>query len=132
MRARRALLLPLFLAAATAAGEGTAWCQTQEFSVQRFEPAPGPDNFLGVETLRMDGGWRWSAALFFNYARDPFVIQSCKTTTNCSDPAAVKLPDTHVVRDMYTTDLLASISPRPWWSCRGRARLSATGLDRAS
>src|SRR6185295_19706954 len=33
--------------------------------------------------------------------------------TTCSDPKAMKLPDTHVVRDLYTWDLLASISPIP-------------------
>src|SRR5262245_10219078 len=72
-------LTPILVGAAVVARAGAASAQApklEEFSVQRFEPAPGPDNFLGVETLRMEGGMRWSAGLFFNYARDPFVVHS--------------------------------------------------------
>ncbi len=132
MRARRALLQPFLVGAMLAAVQGTAWAQTQEFSVQRFEPAPGPNNFLGVETLRMEGGWHWSAGLFFNYSRDPFVVNSCESTTTCSAPTATDQSTTHVVRDMFTWDLLASLSPRPWLQIGLRFPLSyvsGDGLD---
>jgi outer membrane protein OmpA-like peptidoglycan-associated protein len=82
-----------------------------EFSVQRFEPAPGSKNYLSVEGARMDGNWGWTAGLMFNYARDPFMVQSCKSQTDCSAPNAVQQNDTAVVRDMFTADLLASVSP---------------------
>src|SRR5262249_5027458 len=121
MKARRALLLPSLVGVSLsvlAATEGSALAQQSwqhEFSVQRFEPAPGPNNFLGVETLRMEGDWHWSAGLFFTSPRDPFGVASCtSTTTSCSSPGAVQTPDTHVVRDMLTWALLASVSPRPW------------------
>jgi OmpA-OmpF porin, OOP family len=132
MRTMRSLLLP-FLAglagASVLAAPGPAWCQTQEFSVQRFEPAPGPDNFLGVETLPMEGKWSWSAGLFFNYSYDPFVVQSCTTTATTCTPTG---PSTHVVRDMLTWDLLASVSPTPWLQLGLRFPLSyviGDGLD---
>ncbi len=132
MRARRALLLPLLVGASLTVIEGVASAQTQEFSVQRFEPAPGADNFLGVETLRMDGQWHWSVGLFFNYSLDPFVVQSCTSTTTCSSATASPLTETHVVRDMYTWDLLASLSPRPWLQLGLRLPVSyvqGDGLD---
>jgi len=132
MRARRALLLPLLVGAGITVVEGVASAQTQEFSVQRFEPAAGADNFLGVETLRMDGQWHWSVGLFFNYSLDPFVVQTCTSPTNCSNPAATQTTDTHVVRDMYTWDLLASVSPRPWLQLGLRLPVSyvlGDGLD---
>jgi outer membrane protein OmpA-like peptidoglycan-associated protein len=116
-----------------AASEGSALAQQSwqhEFSVQRFEPAPGPNNFLGVETLRMEGDWHWSAGLFFNYSRDPFVVSSCtSTTTSCNSPGAVQNPDTHVVRDMLTWDLLASVSPRPWLQLGLRVPVSYVSGD---
>ncbi len=124
MRARRALLLPLLVGASLTVVEGVASAQTQEFSVQRFEPAAGADNFLGVETLRMDGQWHWSVGLFFNYSRDPFVVDTCTSPTTCSNPAATPTTETHVVRDMYTWDLLASLSPRPWVQIGLRVPLS--------
>jgi outer membrane protein OmpA-like peptidoglycan-associated protein len=46
-----------------------------------------------------------------NYARDPFVVVSCVSPTNCSNPGATQKSTTVVVSDMFTTDLLASVSP---------------------
>ncbi len=132
MRARRALLLPLLVGASMAVIEGAASAQTTpEFSVQRFEPAAGADNFLGVETLRMDGQWHWSVGLFFNYSRDPFVVETCTSQATCSS-ATSPITDTHVVRDMFTWDLLASLSPRPWLQLGLRlpvSYVSGDGLD---
>ena len=94
---------------------GTSYAQssaaTGEFSVQRFEPAPGSKNFLSVQGLRMDGNWGWTAGLMFNYARAPFVVVSCKSQSDCGSPNAVQQNDTAVVRDLFTWDLLASVSP---------------------
>ena len=116
-----------------AASEGSALAQQSwqhEFSVQRFEPAPGPNNFLGVETLRMEGDWHWSAGLFFNYSRDPFVVSSCTSpTSSCSASGAAANPDTHVVRDMLTWDLMASVSPRPWFQLGLRIPISYVSGD---
>jgi outer membrane protein OmpA-like peptidoglycan-associated protein len=94
---------------------GTSYAQSSassgEFSVQRFEPAPGSKNYLSVEGVRMDGNWGWTAGLMFNYARNPFVVVSCKSQTDCSAPNAVQQNDTAVVRDLMFWDLMASVSP---------------------
>jgi len=129
MRARRALLVPLLVGVSLAVAPGAASGQTKEFSVQRFEPAPGPGNFLGVETLRMDGAWQWSAGLFMNYSHDPFVVNSCVSATTCGAPGAKALPQTDVVRAMVTWDLLAAISPRPWLQIGLRVPLSYVDGD---
>src|SRR5262245_15781675 len=49
-----------------------------EFSAQRFDPAPGPRNYLGTRGARIDGDMAWSAGLFLNYQHKPFVIRSCE------------------------------------------------------
>jgi outer membrane protein OmpA-like peptidoglycan-associated protein len=135
MTLRRRLAVPCLVGSALSALGGTAWAQTpklEEFSIQRFEPAPGPNNFLGVETLSMEGKWQWSAAVFVNYSRDPFLVQSCTTPTTCGSPSATAIRDTHVVSDMVTTDLLASVAPTPWLQLGLRLPLSyvaGQGLD---
>ena len=87
MRTIRALYLPLLSAAGLSLMSASALAQTTaspaqdgQFSVQRFEPAPGTKNFLSVEGLRMDGHWGWSVGLAFDYAKNPFVVLACKPT----------------------------------------------------
>lgn len=82
-----------------------------EFSVQRFEPAAGSKNYLSVEGARIDAQWGFTAGLFFNYSRDPFVVVSCVSATDCDASNAANVEDVGVVRDMLTWDLLGSINP---------------------
>ena len=116
MRTRRALvslpiaLLGMFIAANAAAQEGTEVKQG-EFSVQRFEPAPGSKNFLSVQTARMDGQWGWTVGLMFNYSHKPFVVVSCVSETDCGAPNAILKENTNVITDMYWGDVMASLSP---------------------
>ena len=135
MRTLRALCFPLICAAGISLLPTTALAQkTQsgEFTVQNFAPAPGTKNFLGVETLRMDGNWGFSVGLFFNYAKNPFVIVSCRSQTDCTDKNATQKTDTRVVGDMFTWDLLAAVSPLKWLQIGLRlpvSYVSGDGLD---
>ena len=120
MRTIRALYLPLLSAAGLSLMSATALAQTTpskaqdgSFSTQKFEPAPGTKNFLSVEGLRMDGHWGWSVGLAFDYAKNPFVVVSCATKTNCKDPNATQATNTTVIGDMFTWNLLAAVSPVP-------------------
>jgi OOP family OmpA-OmpF porin len=88
-----------------------AQAQKGEFTIQNFAPAPGTKNFLGVEGLRMDGNWGFSAGLMANYARNPFVLLSCVSATDCSSKSAVRPTNTAIVKDMFTADLLGAVSP---------------------
>ena len=40
--------------------------QEGEFSVQRFEPAPGSKNYLSVEGARMEAAVGWSVGVMFD------------------------------------------------------------------
>ncbi len=84
--------------------------QSGEFSVQRFEPAPGANNYLSVERVRMTTQWGWTAGMMFNYARNPFVVVSCVAETNCSSPNATNKQNVSVVSNMFQWDFLGSLN----------------------
>ena len=114
MRTRRGLVcLPVallgLLISASASAQNVK--QTGEFSVQRFEPAPGSKNFLSVETGRAEGQMGWTVGLMFNYSHRPFVVVSCVSPTNCNDKNAINKENTNVISDLYWGDVMASISP---------------------
>jgi OOP family OmpA-OmpF porin len=118
MRTIRALCLPLLSAGlsllpalAHAQETTTSAAQKGEFTVQHFEPAPGTNNFLSVAGIRMDGRWGFSAGVLFDYAKSPFVVQSCASSSDCSSPNATNKTDTKVVSDMFTWNLMAAVSP---------------------
>jgi hypothetical protein len=83
-----------------------------EFSVQRFDAAPGPHNYFSTRGLRMEGNMAWSAGLVMNYANDPFVVASCAGLTDCSSPSPVagRANDVHVVRHLFTGDAMGSLT----------------------
>ncbi|MCC6556468.1 MAG: hypothetical protein IT372_26205, partial [Polyangiaceae bacterium] len=82
-----------------------------EFSVQRFEPAPGSRNYLSVEGARMEAAVGWSAGVMFDYANKPFVVRSCVSVDDCSQPNGPVPQDVAVISDMFTWNLLASVTP---------------------
>ena len=63
----RAPALSLFLSAAFAGVSAHAQAIKIDFSVQRFDPAPGPRNFFTTRGLRTEGQMAWSAGLVVNY-----------------------------------------------------------------
>jgi OOP family OmpA-OmpF porin len=103
--------------------------QKGEFSVQRFEPAPGPRNFVTVEGARVRGKMAWSAGLFANYAYQPFVVRSCVSKTNCDQKNAINQNDVAVVRDLFTADLMGSLSIIEKLQIGLRVPLTYTGGD---
>ncbi len=107
------LLLLLAPASASAQDQPATSPSEGEFSVQRFEPAIGPRNFLSVEGARTDGEFAFSAGVFFNYAHNPFVVRSCRSQTNCDEPNSQNLNDVVVIRDYFQWDVLASLTPHP-------------------
>src|ERR1700753_1062640 len=86
-----------------------------EFSVQRFDPAPGPRNFFSTRGARTDGQNAWSAGLVINYAGDPFVVKSCRTQADCDTPSAApgRAGDIHVIDKIITGDFIGSYTPIP-------------------
>src|SRR4029079_8139132 len=106
-------LAAAFIALLSSSASAQKKAQEGEFTIQRFEPAPGTKNFLSVEGLRMDGAWGWSVGLMFDYAKNPFVVVSCATKTNCKDATASQATNTTVIGDMFTWNVLAAVSPVP-------------------
>ncbi|MBL9023361.1 MAG: OmpA family protein [Myxococcales bacterium] len=93
---------------------GTGWAQEAqqgEFSAQRLEAAPGPNNIVSVERVRMSQPLGWSVGMLFNYTRDPFVVVSCIAETNCDEPNATNVEDVPIVQNMFWWDLMASFNP---------------------
>jgi OmpA-OmpF porin, OOP family len=84
-----------------------------EFTVQRFFPAPGPRNFITVQGARTDGKNAFSLGLMGNYARDPFVIRTCVSATDCTAANAALIRQIHIVETLVTGDLLASFTVIP-------------------
>lgn len=85
-----------------------------EFTAQRFQPAPGPRNFLTVEGARVgDAPMSWSAGAFFNYGRRPFVARPCQDITECDRPVGGGGADIYVVDSLAALDLLGSLTPLP-------------------
>jgi OOP family OmpA-OmpF porin len=84
-----------------------------EFSVQRFDPAPGPRNFLSTRSVRSDGKMSWSAGLMANWAWQPLVVRSCESETNCSSPNAMNPSDVKVVENLVSGDFLGSLTIVP-------------------
>jgi OmpA-OmpF porin, OOP family len=79
-----------------------------DFSVQRFDPAPGPRNYFTTRGVRTEGEMAWSAGLFANYGLEPFTVKSCPNPTTCDDPTDVK-----VIENLVTADALGSFTPIP-------------------
>lgn len=113
---RKACLVASALACAVNAAGGTALAQDEaigeEFSVQRFRPAPGPRNFINTSGARQDGDMAFSAGFLANYAYKPFVVVSCESEDECDagDPGREDIP---VVENLATADILGSFTPIP-------------------
>jgi outer membrane protein OmpA-like peptidoglycan-associated protein len=97
--------------AATAATAQAQDARVGEMSAQRFQPAPGPDNFITVERARVPDSTAVSAAVVFDYSRDPFRLRHC-TPTSCSDPGAT-IDRVNVIRDMASAQVLAALTVLP-------------------
>lgn len=83
-----------------------------EFSVQRFHPAPGPRNFINTSGARQDGEMAFSAGFLANYAYKPFVVISCASEDDC-DEGSPERDDIPVIENLVTADLLGSFTPIP-------------------
>ena len=77
--------------AATCLSSPRIWAQATaaegSFAVQRFNPAPGPRNYLSTRGARTNGEMAWSAGLIGNYGYKPFVVRSTETPTLSLAPA---------------------------------------------
>ncbi len=90
---------------------GTARGAAAQVSAERFQPAPGPRNFLTVETARTAGDMSYSLGLMASYAYDPFRLLHCLPGPCSAAGATVEHLD--VLKNLFTANLLASLTPVP-------------------
>jgi OOP family OmpA-OmpF porin len=85
------------------------------FSVQRFQPAPGPRNYLMTRGARIDGRNAWSVGGLVHYGFEPLTVESCVSddAADCSDSSARNTREVQVVENLLTADLMGSYTPVP-------------------
>lgn len=96
--------LPLLLAATPALAQEAQL--DGEVSIQRFDPAPGKNNFITTRAAQIEGHMTWTAGLLVNYAFEPFIVKQC-AEEGCPDDTTVVIP---VVENMITGDLMGSLN----------------------
>jgi len=86
-----------------------------EFTVERFQAAVGPRNYLVTAGARTDGAKTWSAGLSLHYGYRPFVVRSCVTVEgkSCEEAGAQQVQDVRVVENLITADLMGSYTIIP-------------------
>ena len=119
-----------FAVSLTAQLAGAQTAVEPTFTVQRFQAAPGPRNFLVTRGARVDGQKAWSFGGFAHYGYKPFVISTCGEPTDgspgmtedgvCTREGALQPRDVKVVENMLTLDLMGSFTPMPMIQIGGR------------
>jgi OmpA-OmpF porin, OOP family len=95
----------VLVAAPTVSAQNSATGGT--FTVQRFNPAPGPRNFLTTRGIRTDGQMAWSGSFVANWGWKPFVVVSRDSTGD------TPTEDVMVVENVATGDFMGSLTIIP-------------------
>jgi OmpA-OmpF porin, OOP family len=105
---RFARRLPPLVACFIAAGASPAGAQDikSEISAQRFDVAPGANNFITTRRLRTDGKMQWAAGLFANYGYSPLVVRQ-------SGGGAAEAQRYLVVENVITGDIIGALTILP-------------------
>jgi hypothetical protein len=111
-RGAKALSLCLALSGGFCTRPAAAQALEDEFAVQRFNPAPGPRNFITTRGARTDGEMGFSVGLMANYAFEPFTIRTCTSDDGTCDDAD-QITEVPVVENLVTGDLMGTLTPIP-------------------
>ncbi|NOY91279.1 MAG: OmpA family protein [Deltaproteobacteria bacterium] len=83
---------------------------TQRFSVNLFNPAPGPGNYLAVDGAQVGGHLTASAGLVIDYAQQPFVLYRATCTDDTMANCETNGVESELVRYSLTGHVLASLA----------------------
>lgn len=83
-----------------------------EISVQRFDPAPGPGNFITTRSARSEGQLVWTAGFMANYAYRPLSIKICRTSP-CGEAGTPGVRLIPVVENLVSGDAYGSFTIFP-------------------
>jgi len=119
MRNLKAILLATTVALSLCGASAVAYGQAARegsFSVQNFQPALGPRNWLTVEGARVEGRLGYSVGMFMNYQRDPFVIYTAECRSELSPDGTCPGDDyrlhdpTSIVENQFQGDVMVTLS----------------------
>jgi len=90
---------------------GTAWAQEADktFSVNHFQPSPGPVTFFNVEAPELGDDLKPFVGLTLAYMHKPFVIFNCDVDDNCGEEVGAYRP-VNAVENLMVMDVLASFN----------------------
>ncbi len=93
------------LISANAFAQGESAPADTSFSIQNFQPSPGPLNFFAVESPEIGDDMKPSVGMFLSYQHRPFVLLNCPDG-DCDDGS-----DTiNAVENFLTLDILGSFN----------------------
>jgi outer membrane protein OmpA-like peptidoglycan-associated protein len=86
--------------------------EDKSFSVNLFEPAPGPMNFFQIEAPEIGDDMMPTVGAMFYYHHKPFVIFNCDAQGNCGDEVNQTdiVKTINVVENVMAVDLLGSFN----------------------
>ena len=103
-------VLLLFAVPAVAQNPSNAPVDTS-FSIQLFQPAPGPMNFFSVESPELGPDMKPSVGLIVSYEHRPLVLYNCVSSSKCGDSGRT----IDAVQNYLTADVLASFNFLKWF-----------------
>ena len=75
------------------------------FGIERFAPAPGPNNYLQVEGARFSGHLVGDVGLTLDYAHQPFVLHEASCSDASQSDCVVERTDTELVKYLAQANL---------------------------
>ena len=81
------------------------------FSIQLFQPSPGPLNFFAVESPEIGDDMTPSVGLMLSYQHRPLVLYNCESASSCADSRQT----IDAVENYLTADILASFNFVKWF-----------------
>lgn len=100
----------------TAAWADNAGAQRKgEFSVQRFDPAPGVNNYIATRGLQIDPAVKYTAGFMLHYGYRPFSVTVCEVAEglSCTDTQAQDVVPVRLIENVVTGDLMGAWTPLP-------------------
>jgi outer membrane protein OmpA-like peptidoglycan-associated protein len=91
-------------------GGASAQIQTDEFSANRFSPAPGAGNYFMVDGAAVGGHLTPSLGLFIDYAHRPFVIYDAPCEGGDEDECSVEDSTAEIVSYQLTFNAMGSLT----------------------
>jgi outer membrane protein OmpA-like peptidoglycan-associated protein len=105
-----ALIVSALMLLATASGAGAQSIPNDEFSTNRFFPAPGPGNYIQVDGAAVGGHVAPSVRVLVDYAHRPFVLFDASCAGGDLDECEVEDSETKIIAYQLTTNIMGTLT----------------------